>query len=159
MRLVQFAPIIAFATAAIVAAPAYAQVEARISADFQKKLEKDYGVREAEVLKTALTRHVESAMASAGQKPARIVVTIEDAKPNRPTFEQLGAKPGLSSSSISIGGAEVSGIAYDASGKEIATYNYDWYETDITQAATSTTWTDARWVFARFAKRFADKLG
>jgi hypothetical protein len=50
------------------------------------------------------------------------------------------------------------GIAYSASGAEIGRLDYDWYETDITQALGSTTWTDARWTFDRFARRFAEQL-
>jgi hypothetical protein len=48
------------------------------------------------------------------------VVTIEDAKPNRPTFE-IHEPPGLDPiHSIGIGGAKISGIAYSASGQELA---------------------------------------
>jgi len=89
-----------------------------------------------------------------------VVLTIEDAQPNRPTFAQVSSKPGLDPiRSISIGGAKVSGIAYDAAGAEIGTCSYDWYETDIMQVVSATTWTDARSVFARFATRCAKKLG
>jgi hypothetical protein len=157
MRLVQL--VSALALAGAFSAPAFADVEARISPEFQNKLEEDYGVREADVLKTSLVRQVEAAMARAGHNPARVVVTIEDARPNRPTFEQVSDKPGLDPiRSISTGGAKVSGIAYDASGAEIGSLTYRWYESDINQVVGSTTWTDARWVFSRFARRFADSL-
>ena len=46
--------------------------------------------------------------------------------------------------SISTGGAHVTGIAYDASGAQIGTYDYDWYETDLSNVIPGTTWTDAR---------------
>ncbi len=152
--------LIALAGFALAATPAFADIEAKVSPEFQKKLEKDYGVREGAILTESLTQKVEKALEAKGLHPARVVVTIEDAQPNRPTFQQVSDKIGLDPiRSISIGGAHVTGVAYDASGKEIGSLDYDWYETDITQAVGSTTWTDARWVFSRFAKRFADKLG
>ena len=142
------------------AAPASAlTVEAKISSEFQKKLDKDYGVREAKVLSNYLVSKSEGHFARHGVQADRVVVTIEDAKPNRPTFYQVSKKPGLDPiRSISIGGAHLTGIAYDASGKEIGTLDYDWYETNLENTVTSTTWTDARWSFDRFARRFADKL-
>jgi hypothetical protein len=154
--------LVGLAGLALAGLPAFAQtVETRISADFQKKLEKDYGVRESEVLQESLKSRVEQALAKAGAggRVSRVVVTIEDAKPNRPTFNQVSDKPGLDPiRSISIGGAEVTGIAYDASGAQIAELNYDWYETDLSQSIGVDTWHDARWVFSRFANRFADKV-
>jgi hypothetical protein len=154
------AAIAAFALAGV---PAFAQtVETRISEDFQKKLEKDYGVREASVLQDVLKARVEKALNKSGAsgKVSRVVVTIEDARPNRPTFQQVTDKPGLDPiRSISIGGADVTGVAFDASGAQVAELAYDWYETDLSQAIGVDTWHDARWVFSRFATRFADKIG
>jgi hypothetical protein len=158
MRLVSLAAIAALAFT--VALPASAlTVETKFSADFQKKLEKDYGTREAKVLTDALVRKVETAFAKQGVKADRVVVTIEDAKPNRPTMQQVMDKPGLDAiRSISLGGAELTGIAYDAAGTEIGRLNYDWYENDLSNTIGAGTWTDARWTFDRFANRFADKL-
>lgn len=146
--------------AVFMATPAAAlTVEAKVSTEFQKKLDDDIGLREAKILTDALTRKVNTALASRGINADRVVVTIEDAKPNRPTMEQVSSKPGLDSMrSISIGGARVTGVAYDATGKEIGTLDYKWYETDLSNALGSTTWTDARTTFDRFARRFADKL-
>jgi len=151
----------ALAGLALIAAPAASAltVEAKISTAFQEKLDKDYGVREAKVLTSYLTSKIESHFKRQGVQADRVVVTIEDAKPNRPTFEQVSEKPGLDPiRSISLGGARVTGIAYDASGKEIGTLDYDWYETSLENTVASTTWTDARWSMDRFARRFADKL-
>lgn len=151
----------ALAGLALAAAPAASAmtVEAKISPAFQEKLDKDYGVREAKVLTSYLTSKIESHFTRQGVKADRVVVTIEDAKPNRPTFEQVSEKPGLDPiRSISLGGAHITGIAYDASGKEIGTLDYDWYETSLENTVASTTWTDARWSIDRFARRFADKL-
>src|SRR5262245_4778984 len=107
-----------FALAALVglalAAPASAlTVEAKTSPDFQAKLEDDYGVREAQVLIDVLTSKVEDTFARQKVNAERVVVTIEDAKPNRPTLEQLSDTPGLDPiRSISVGGAHVTGTAY-----------------------------------------------
>jgi hypothetical protein len=146
--------------ALLAAAPASAlTVEAKVSTEFQTKLEKDYGPREASVLTDALTKKLESIFAREGVKAERVVVTIEDAKPNRPTWQQVSEKPGLDPMrSISVGGAKVSGIAYDVSGAELGTFTYDWYETDLSNVIAAATWTDARSTFDRFARRFADKL-
>jgi hypothetical protein len=157
----RIAALAASALAAILMAmPAAAlTVEAKISTEFQKKLDDDIGLREAKVLTEALTRKVSAAFANRGINADRVVVTIEDAKPNKPTMEQVSNKPGLDSMrSLSVGGARVTGIAYDAAGKEIGSLDYDWYETDLYSALGSTTWTDARTAFDRFSRRFADKL-
>lgn len=144
----------------LMASPAMAlTIEAKVSTDFQKKLEDDIGVREMPVLTEILTSKIEKAFAAKGVKADRVVVTIEDARPNRPTWEQVSNKPGLDAMrSISIGGARVTGIAYDASGTEIGTIDYDWYETDLNNVIAATTWSDARTSFDRFATRFAAKL-
>ena len=153
--------LVALAGLALAAAPASAlTVETTISPEFQTKLEDDIGVREAKYLTESLTRKVEAALARAGVNVDRVVLTLHDAKPNRPTMEQVSNKPGLDPSrSISIGGARVTGVAYDASGAEVGRLDYDWYETDLNSAVGSATWSDARWTFDRFARRFADKLG
>jgi hypothetical protein len=156
--------IAALATSALLALalamPAAAlTVEAKVSPEFQKKLDDDIGAREARILTESLTQKVSAIFTSRGITAERVVVTIEDAKPNRPTMEQVANKPGLDSMrSISIGGAHVKGVAYDASGREIGALDYDWYETDLRNTVASTTWTDARTAFDRFSRKFADKL-
>ena len=158
MRIIALA---ASALAAIaLALPASAlTVEAKVSTEFQKKLVDDFGVRETHVLADALTKKITDIFSARGVKADRVVVTIEDAKPNKPTMEQVSNKPGLDAMrSISIGGAKVSGVAFDASGRELGSFEYDWYETDLNNAVGSSTWTDARSSFDRFARRFADKL-
>ncbi len=144
----------------LMAAPALAvTVEARVSTEFQEKLADDFGVREGKILTDTLTSKVEKTFAERGVNAERVVLTIEDAKPNRPTMGQVSNKPGLDPiRSISVGGAHVTGIAYDASGKEIGKFDYDWYESDITNVIAATTWSDARTSFDRFARRFADEL-
>lgn len=144
----------------LLAAPALAvTVETKMSAEFQEKLDDDIGVREAKVLSDALTRKITTVFTERGIAAEKVVVTIEDAKPNRPTMEQVSAKPGLDPMrSISIGGAKLSGIAYDAAGNELGRLDYRWYETDLSNVIPATTWSDARSTFDKFARRFADKL-
>lgn len=144
----------------LLAAPALAvTVETKMSTEFQEKLDDDIGVREAKVLSDALTRKITTVFAERGIAAEKVVVTIEDAKPNRPTMEQVSAKPGLDPMrSISIGGAKLSGIAYDAAGNEIGRFDYRWYESDLGNVMAATTWSDARSTFDKFARRFADKL-
>lgn len=158
MRIAALAASVAAALA--FASPALAvTVETKMSPEFQEKLDKDIGAREARILTNILTSKITSTFDARGVKAEKVVVTIEDAKPNRPTLEQVSAKPGLDPMrSISIGGAKLSGIAYDAAGNEIGRFDYRWYETDITNLIAATTWTDARTSFDRFARRFADKL-
>lgn len=134
-------------------------VDAKVSPEFQKKLDDDIGAREAATLTEAVTRKVTDVFTARGIQADRVVVTIEDARPNRPTFQQASDKPGLDvMRSISIGGAKVSGVAFDASGRELGRLDYNWYENDLSNVIGSATWTDARTTFARFANRFADKL-
>lgn len=144
----------------LLAAPALAvTVETKMSPEFQEKLEDDIGVREAKVLSDVLTRKITSIFADRGVIADKVVVTIEDARPNKPTMEQVSNKPGLDPiNSVSIGGAKLSGIAYDAAGAEIGRFDYRWYETDISNVIAVSTWTDARSTFDKFARRFADKL-
>lgn len=165
MRRAIFAPVLVPLIAAVglalaAALPASAlTVQAVMAPEFQEKLEEDYGIREADILSEALTRRVTEQFTRRGVVADKVVVTIHDAKPSRPTFFQVSKKIGLDPiRSFSIGGAKLSGVAYDAAGKELGTLDYDWYETDIAQSVTSTTWTDARWAFDRFARRFAAKL-
>jgi hypothetical protein len=156
MRLATLAAIAGIALAGL---PASAlTVEAKISTELQKKLDDDYGQREAKVLTDSLVSKLERTLANRANVD-RVVVTIEDAKPNRPTMEQVKDKPGLDAiRSISLGGAKVTGIAYSASGQELARLDYDWYETDIRNIAAAGTWSDARYTFDRFATKLAGKI-
>lgn len=152
--------LVALAGLVLAAAPASAlTVEAKVSPEFQTKLEDDYGVREARILVDSLTSKTEAIFARQGVRAERVVLTIEDAKPNRPTMQQVSDTPGLDPMrSISVGGARITGTAYDAAGTAIGTLQYDWYETDLTNVIAATTWSDARSSFDRFARRFADRL-
>lgn len=129
------------------------------SEDFAEELAENYGEREGTVLSEEVVEDLEAALAEAGADPARIEVVIVDAKPNRPTFEQVSDRPGLDMfRSVSIGGMTLSGVAYDEAGNEIASMDYDWYETDIRNVVPAGTWWDANRASRRFADRFATQL-
>lgn len=134
-------------------------VETQFSTDFQTKLDKKLGAREGEILTRSLTNRIERQFARQGVDAARVVVTIDDAVPNHPTFKQLGDRIGLDGfRSVGIGGAKLSGVAYDAAGNQIGQLDYKWYETDITQVYGYGVWTDAETTFNRFANRFAKEI-
>src|SRR5690242_18706293 len=66
----------------------------------------ELGQRELDHLALDLQRSVESRLAG---QAGRYELTLIDARPNRPTFEQLGDKPGLSMESFGVGGATIEG--------------------------------------------------
>ena len=154
MRLIALAAtaVLLSATAAL-AAPAAVSVS--LSPEMQKKFDKTYGVREAQLLTGDLQTSVEKALAKTGAHDgARIELTLTDVKPNRPTFKQLGDTPGLSMQSFGIGGAAIEGRIVAADGTETP-IGYRWYETDIRESYARWTWTDAEFTFDRFARRLA----
>jgi hypothetical protein len=117
---------------------------------------KDYGDRELNFLATELKKDAERALSRTGRlQPGggRIELVINDAKPNRPTMEQMTRKPGLSLQSIAIGGASIEGKEVQPNGDSRA-MAYSWYETDIRNAKASTTWSDAERTFDVFIRRY-----
>ena len=85
-------------------------------------------------------------------------ITIEDARPNRPTFNQLSKEPSLSFESISLGGAELEAELIAAGGRSLGTMSYKYYENDIRDAKYGGTWSDAHRAFGRFASKAAKTL-
>ncbi|MEO1660017.1 MAG: hypothetical protein AAFR51_03440 [Pseudomonadota bacterium] len=135
------------------------EVAVSFSEDFAEDLADDYGEREGERLMEDITEDLVQAFERAGVEPARVDVTIVNAKPNRPTMNQLSKEPGLDPiRSISIGGMKLTGTAYDASGNVLASQEYGWFENDIRDVIGSSTWTDANRASRRFATRFAKQL-
>lgn len=149
------AALLASALAAPAALAAPPTVSVAIGPDLQKKAEKTYGVRDVQRLADELRDDVEKALAKSGRhEDARIELVLTDAKPNRPTFKQLGDTPGLSMESFGVGGASIEGrvVAADGTATPVA---YSWYETDIRQAYGDWIWSDATQSFNRFASRLA----
>lgn len=150
--------LLALAAATLIATPALAApaaVSVTVGPELQKKFDKTYGVREAQLLTADLQKSVETALStSPAHDGARIELVLTDVKPNRPTFKQLGDTPGLSMESFGVGGAAIEGRIVSADGRE-SPVKYSWYETDIRQAYGNWIWHDAEWTFDRFARRLA----
>ena len=115
----------------------------RLSERLQSKIEKKFTKKGIEVSDNASTV---------------LRVTIADAKPNRPTHEQLSREASLSFSSIGVGGAEIESELVTADGRSLGTIDYRWYETDIRDAQFGGTWSDAYRAFGRYASRAAKVL-
>jgi len=151
--------IVSLAAALIIPAAAASEISITYSAEFQEKLESDYGAKEGERLSKEIRSDLERELRKANVDPARISVVIVDAKPNRPTMQQMSNEPGLDMlRSKSIGGMDLEGIAYNANGEAVAELQYDWYETNIQMVGASGVWGDAQRVSSRFARKFAEKL-
>lgn len=151
---------ILLAGAALMLAPIAqaAEVNITFSDEFKEALADDYGVREGEYLVKLLQADLEREFSKAGPSIAAVNVTIEAAKPNRPTMKQMGDKIGLSFESFSIGGAELTGEVIGVNGETLANLNYDWYENDIRWARHSATWADADRTFGRFATKLSKSV-
>lgn len=143
-------------TFCLAASPAMAQsVEVSVGAELADKTE-EYGQRDVDRLVTSLDEAAEDALAQSGRYPgARLYLVLEDATPNRPTFQQLTDRPGLSMDSIGVGGAEISGRLVTADGAEIPV-SYRWFETNLAFASAAHTWSDTERAFRRFAGRLAE---
>jgi len=145
--------------AALFALPGLAiAAEPVVSITYGPKMEKkaaEYGQRDLGRLSGDLETSVLREAARTGAlEDARIELVIEDVVPNRPTFQQMADKPGLSFESFGVGGASVSGTVTTADGRSYPV-SYRWYETDIRWAQTAGTWTDAETAFDRFARKLA----
>jgi hypothetical protein len=145
----------ALAVSGGVALAAPAQVSVSVGPELQKKAVKTYGVKEIRTLADRLGAEVERELARTGAyQDARIELVLADAKPNRPTFNQMGKQPGLSMESFGIGGATIEGRTIAADGT-VTPVSYRWYETDIRQAPYKWVWGDAEWSFDRFARQLS----
>lgn len=151
--------IAALGALALLPAAAATEVAVSYSEDFAEELADNYGEREGERLSEDITEDLSFAFNKVGVNPARVEVTIINAKPNRPTMEQLSDRPGLDGfRSISLGGMELTGTAYDADGNVLATQEYEWFESNIRDVIGTAVWTDANRASRRFAKKLATQL-
>jgi len=111
--------------------------------------------REFDYLSRELKRSVETRLDRSNAldpEGGELDLVIEDARPNRPTWREMSAKPGLSYQSFGVGGARVSG-EYRATSGARTPVAYSWYETDIRWAQHDATWSDADEAFDRLAAR------
>jgi hypothetical protein len=154
MRLLALAAAALLASgSAALAAPA--SVTVSVGPELQAKAQKTYGMQEVQRLADHLRADVERSLTRSGAYDgARVELVLVDAVPNRPTFKQLGDKPGLSFESFGVGGAAIEGRVVRSDGVD-APLAYKWYETDIRWAPVSSTWADAEWTIDRFAYRLA----
>lgn len=146
----RLAALISAAALAFAGAASAQTVSVSIGPELQDKAD-DYGQRELDFLARDLQSAVEKRVAGA---PGRYELVIVDAKPNRPTPQQLSNRPGLSPMSFGIGGAAIEGahVAPDGSRTPIS---YRWYESDIGWARYESTWGDAETAFNKLANRLA----
>jgi len=130
-------------------------VSVKVSPEVQKKLDKKYGQKEFAYLSADLQRSIER---HTGVSPDgdRLEVTITDLRPNHPTFKELGDRPGLSSQSVSIGGAKLEGVRIAADGTRTPV-NYERYDSDIRDSYLYgiTPWATAQNAFNGFARKLA----
>lgn len=148
-----------FGALALLQTAAATEVTVTYSEDFAEDLTEDYGEREGSILTEDIIEDLNRAFGKAEISPARVDVTINDAKPNRPTIEQTRNKPGLDMfRSRSLGGMDLTGVAYDADGNIVAEITYDWYEFDIRDSFGVGTWSDANRASRRFAKKLAKEI-
>lgn len=153
MRLAALALLLALGANRAIAEPATVLIT--VSPALQAKAVKTYGVREMDFLTADLRKSVTRELARTGAYDgARLELVLVDAVPNRPTFKELGDKPGLSLESFGIGGAKIEGRAVASDGT-ITPIGYSYYETDIRQEWAHATWTDAEWTFDRFARQLS----
>jgi hypothetical protein len=155
MRLI-LSSLAALAAGSAMAAPlsTVGSVEVSISPELQKKAADDLGVQDVDRLAAELRRHVTRELERTGVLAGgRMELVLTDVRPNRPTFRQLGNQPGLSYESYGIGGATIDGQAISVTG-EVTPIHFQWYESDIRQAWTKSTWSDANYAFHRFAYRY-----
>ncbi len=132
-----------------------ASVSVTVGPELQLKGEKTLGMRDVNDLAKSLQSDVEKRLAKTGAYDgARIELILVDAQPNRPTFKQLGDKPGLSMRSISIGGARIEGRAVAADGA-VTPLSYDYYSPDLYWVRGETTWSDAEQTFQQFAAQLS----
>jgi len=122
-----------------------------------------YGDRDLKRLTERLHAKLEQKFAKKGIQTSDTAstvlrITIEDARPNRPTFEQLSNEPSLSFKSFGNGGAELQGELITAGGRSLGNMSYKWYETDIRDAKFGGTWNDAHRAIDRFASKAAKTL-
>lgn len=152
---------LAFAGSAAAAPVTIAPVS--FSAEFQDSLNDDYGVREGEYLREAVTDSVGRALERRGASLDQtgglsVEITIVNAEPNRPTMQQLRYDPSIDPMrSVSIGGAELVALIRGSDGNVVAEVRHRRFNHSLDDlVGPPTTWTEARRAIAQFATKVAD---
>ena len=167
--LLMTAALAAAATASVAFAGApVSSVDVRVSPEVQAKAEKrsrpftqrgfSYGTRDLDYLSRDLKQQIEREVGVAPNGD-RLEVTITDLKPNRPTFKDLGERPGLSALSPALGGARLEGVRISADGARTPV-SYQRYDFDIRDSVRwgITPWSTAQTAFSGFARKVADRV-
>ena len=152
---------IAFAPAAFATPVTVAPVA--LSAEYQTKVDDEIGDRDSQVLSDFVTRTVSRALTQRGGEisesaPVRVEITIIDADPNRPTWEEMRSTPGLSQFwSVSTGGAELQATLRSADGRVLGEVTHRYFSNSLADIFGSPdTWSDANRATYRFARKVAD---
>lgn len=152
---------LSFATAAAAGPVTLAPIS--YSPEFQELLDEELGAREGEYLRESIAEAVSRELVERGATlgtgaPLTVEISIVDADPNRPTFQQLRDQPGLDAfRSVSVGGAELRAVLRGADGavvSEITHRRYNHSLADIGYSAA--TWSEARVSIRQFANKVAD---
>ena len=154
-RFAFFAPLAAVTLVAGVAAAQSPAVSVVLGSDLIDKAD-ELGERDLLQQADYLAVTVERALAREHTlQGATIALVLVDIRPNRPTFAQLAAQPGLDAMrSKSIGGAAIEGEVTLPDGTRYPV-RYDWYSSSLAEVRGFTTWQDAGHAFDRFARRLA----
>ena len=150
------APLTAALALAGAAAAQPSAVVVTVSPDFAKTAE-ELGQRDVQQQVNDLTRTVERVLTQRhALDGARVELVITDLKPNRPTMQQIGDKPGLDPiRSISIGGAAIEGSVTMANG-EVQPVKFDYYSNTLAEVQGYATWQDASTAYNRLARNLAE---
>ena len=121
-----------------------------------------YGERDLNRLAERLERKTMERLAKYGvdvdeNAATTLTLVLTDARPNRPTFEQMSREPGLSMRSFGNGGAEFEG-SLERGDEVLGTFSYAWFDNDIHDAQYGSTWSDANRAIDKFAKKTAKSL-
>ncbi len=122
-----------------------------------------YGDKELSRLQNKLLKEITSDFSHIGVSVSdnaayELRLTLVDARPNHPTFTQLGKQPNLSRTSRAIGGATLKGELFDSAGVSLGTVDYGWYEHSFRDTYPGATWGDARRAIGRFSSKTAKAL-
>jgi hypothetical protein len=152
---------LAFAQSAAAATVTIAPVG--LSPEFQTTLQDDLGEREGAYLQANVAEAVGNALTRRGAEIGTggdytLEITIVDARPNRPTMQQLRDEPGLDwSRSFSTGGAELRGVLRGAGGQVVVEVQHDYFTPSLEHVfAPAGSWSDAHRAIRAFANKVAD---
>ena len=119
----------------------------------------EYGERELSRLTRYLERQLENRLDGLEMADGTVLqVTIVDADPNRPTMQQMRDRPGLSMTSISLGGAELEAVLVSADGEVLERFEYARRSHHLRDVIGASTWSDARRTMQAFARQVGEAV-